>query len=172
MLFPSKVISSWNSENFLSNSAHCVNSIDTPSLMNFSRQIDGTGSIEGDSAHIKGRVIVAANDWDKTGCSWCMPICNHSSGLWNRAQQRHWVKWSNASRHKAEWYWLRIIQVATMPLAVLCASMSYYFSMTHLNSHVEGQTGASLYETKMELSISATITRVTVTNRNGMLHFC
>ncbi len=43
MSFSSKVISSWNSETFLSNSAHCVNSIDNPPLMDFSTQIDGTG---------------------------------------------------------------------------------------------------------------------------------
>ncbi len=80
MLFPSKVISSQNSENFLSNSAHCVNSTDNPSLNDFSRQINKTGCIEGDSACVVGRDIVAANDWDKTGC-YTMPICNHSSGL-------------------------------------------------------------------------------------------
>ncbi len=43
MSFPSKGISSRNSENFLSNSAHCVNSTDDPSLMDFLTQIDWTG---------------------------------------------------------------------------------------------------------------------------------
>ncbi len=65
MSFPSKVITSWNSESFLSNSAHCVNSTDNLSLIDFSRQSDGTSWIEEDSACIVGRVLVAANDWDK-----------------------------------------------------------------------------------------------------------
>ncbi len=95
MLFPSKVISSQNSE-FLSNSAHWVNSTDNPPLMDFWRQIDGTGWIEGDSACIVGRDIVATYDWDKMG-GYTMPICNHSSGLWNRSQCCRWCKWSDPS---------------------------------------------------------------------------
>jgi hypothetical protein len=69
MSFPSKVISSQNSENFLSNSAHCVNSTDNPSLMDFSTQINWTGRIEGDSACAVGRVVDAPTTGTRQGAS-------------------------------------------------------------------------------------------------------
>jgi hypothetical protein len=125
MLFSSKVISSRNPENFLSYSAHCVNSTDNPSLMDFSTQIDWTGWIEGDSACVVGESSMPL--WDKMGCSCSMPICNHSSGLWKKRN---------------------VAVEVNMPLAVLCVGMCHDVSVSHLNSHGEGQTGESLYETQ------------------------
>ncbi len=40
-----------------------------------------------------------------------------------------------------------------MPSAVLCVGMCHDVSVSHLNSHGEGQTGVSLYETQKWNSI-------------------
>ncbi len=127
MLFHLKVISSRSSENFLSNSSHCVNSTDNPSLMDFSTQIDWTGRVEGDSGHVIGRVI----DAPTTGTRWgARVVCR-------------FVNTAQACKKKCN-----VSIELNMPLAALCAGMCHDVSVSHLNSHKEGQTGESLYETQ------------------------
>ena len=127
MLFPSKVVSSQNSESFLSNSAHCVNSTDNLSLVDFSTQIDWTGRIEGDSACVIGRVIDAPTTGTRRGAR---EVCQFVTTV-QAGEKKHNVS----------------VEV-NMLLAALCAGMCHDVSVSHLNSHGEGQTGESLYETQ------------------------
>jgi hypothetical protein len=64
MSYLSKVIISRNSENFLSNSDNYINTIDNPSVIDFSQESAGTCSMdEHGCTCVVGLVMVADKDW-------------------------------------------------------------------------------------------------------------
>ncbi len=66
MSFPSSVIISWNSDNFLSNSDHYINTIYSPSVIDFSQESAGTCSIDDDCCTCVLLLVLDANkdQWD------------------------------------------------------------------------------------------------------------